>query len=66
MFFESFNEAINMSGHGVFVWSAYGICFVVVAYLVLSPLRKQKRFFAEQSRRMRRDEHLAKSSPTNE
>lgn len=42
MYFESFAAALAMDGHGVYVWSAYAISVVVLAYLIWSPLRRRK------------------------
>jgi heme exporter protein D len=39
-----------MSGHGPFVWAAYAITLVVVLWLLISPLVRQRRFFREQGR----------------
>lgn len=40
MFFDDLASAWYMDGHGVFVWSAYGLTAVVVLYLVLAPIRR--------------------------
>lgn len=57
MYFQSFSDVMTMGGHGGYVWSAYGISFIVVAYLVLLPLARKKRFFRDQVRRARRDQY---------
>lgn len=57
MYFQTFSEAMTMGGHGSYVWSAYGISCLVVAYLIWAPLAKKKRFFRDQMRRARRDEY---------
>jgi len=38
MYFDSVSAALNMEGHGAFVWSAYGITFLVRAFMLLQPL----------------------------
>ncbi|MGB0765236.1 MAG: heme exporter protein CcmD, partial [Luminiphilus sp.] len=38
MYFDSVTAALNMEGHGAFVWSAYGITFLVLAFMLLQPL----------------------------
>ena len=43
MYFESFAAFWHMAGHGSFVWSAYGISFVVLGLLVLQPLVRYRR-----------------------
>ena len=43
MYFESFSAAIDMAGHGGYVWSAYAISLVVIGYLLIAPrLRGQR------------------------
>ena len=42
MYFDSLAAAWNMAGHGPYVWSAYGISFVVIAYLVIAPWRRAR------------------------
>jgi len=42
-----------MAGHGPYVWGCYGITALVLVYLVVSPLRRQKRFLQEQRRLLR-------------
>lgn len=40
MYFESFSAAIVMEGHGVFVWSAYGLTAVALIMLLWLPSRR--------------------------
>ena len=40
MHFDSVNSLIHMDGHGLYVWSSYGIGLLVIAYNVLSPILK--------------------------
>lgn len=51
--FESLTSFIAMNGHGSFVWAAYGITFVVLSYLLISPILQQRQFFRQQKRLMR-------------
>ncbi len=48
MQFNSFDEIVQMGGHGAFVWAAYAIAAVTLIALIVLPLRRQHRFFAEQ------------------
>jgi heme exporter protein D len=48
MQFNSFDEIVQMGGHGAFVWSAYAIAAITLIALVVLPLLRQRRFFAEQ------------------
>jgi heme exporter protein D len=42
MYFDSLSGALQMGGHGGFVWSAYLITVVVVSCLIILPKRKEK------------------------
>ena len=46
MYFESFAELWHMAGHGDFVWSAYGISFLVLGFLVWQPIARYRRELA--------------------
>ncbi len=59
MQFDSFSALIAMDGHGVYVWSVYGISFVILFLLALNPVLKNRRFFVEQSMKSRRDSMLS-------
>lgn len=48
MQFNSFDEIVQMGGHGAFVWSAYAIATATLIALIVLPLLRQRRFFAEQ------------------
>jgi len=51
--FESLASFIAMNGHGSFVWAAYGISFLVMSYLLVSPMLQRRQFFRQQKRLMR-------------
>ena len=38
MYFDSVADALTMGGHGVFVWGAYGISFVIIFFVLLRPV----------------------------
>ena len=38
MYFDSVADAMAMGGHGVFVWGAYGISFVIILFVLLRPV----------------------------
>lgn len=38
MYFDSVADALAMGGHGVFVWGAYGITFLIVFLVLLRPV----------------------------
>ena len=54
--FESVSEFLLMGGHGVFVWSAYGLTLLVLSFLVLKPMLNNRRFFSEQQMLIRRQQ----------
>ena len=47
MFFESFSAALNMDGHGVYVWSAYFITVAVITMVLILPLRRERTFIRQ-------------------
>lgn len=57
MYFETVQDALAMAGHGQYVWAAYGITLLVLAYLVSSPLRRQRILLRELRGELRRVEH---------
>lgn len=59
MQFESLQAFIAMGGHGVFVWSVYGITVLVLSLLLLAPLRKNRRFFLQQMMLLKRQQAAA-------
>lgn len=38
MYFDTVADALAMGGHGVFVWGAYGISFVIIFFVLLRPV----------------------------
>lgn len=55
MMFSSFSEFITMGQHGLFVWSAYGISFLILSINVLLPLLARRRYLRQESRRLQRE-----------
>ncbi len=55
MYFEDLNTLITMGGHGLYVWTAYGLGLLVMVWNVLVPLRHRRRVAADVGRRMRRE-----------
>ena len=62
MQFDSLQAFIAMGGHGVFVWSVYGITVLVLTLLLLAPLRKNRRFFLQQMMLLKRQQATAGQS----
>jgi len=57
MYFDSVAAAIDMAGHGGYVWSAYFISLLVIAYLLLVPRLQQQRLKRQIAGELRRDAH---------
>ena len=55
MSFDSFGAFLAMGKHGLYVWSAYGICVAVLAINVASPLLARRRYLQQEARRLRRE-----------
>jgi heme exporter protein D len=55
MSFDSIGSFLAMGGHGLYVWSAYGIGVVVIAANLIGPRLTRRRFFAAEGERARRD-----------
>ena len=54
MSFDSFGDLLAMSGHGGYVWSSYALALGVVVLIIVAPLRRRRRFLAEQASRLKR------------
>lgn len=50
--FDSLADFMAMSGHGPYVWSAYGISALVLLYLAVLPLRRRRKFLATLSQQL--------------
>ena len=47
MFFQTWSDFFNMSGHGLYVWLSYGISFIVILGLGLQNIYSRKALFKE-------------------
>jgi heme exporter protein D len=54
MKFDSWAELITMDGHGVYVWSAYGLFFLVFTLLIVLSASHHKRWLSQQRRLLKR------------
>ena len=59
MAFDSVAAALEMGGHGGYVWFVYAVALLVVVFLLLSPVRASRQFFQDQRGRIRRDDRAA-------
>ncbi|WP_024647429.1 heme exporter protein CcmD [Pseudomonas syringae] len=55
MSFESFSDFIAMGRHGLFVWSAYGLCALVLLINVALPVLARRRYLKQQAQRLKRE-----------
>ncbi len=56
MSFSSFGEFLAMGHHGLYVWSAYGVCLAVLLLNLGLPILARRRYLQDEARRMRREE----------
>ncbi len=42
MYFENFHAVLTMDGHGPYVWAAYAITLLVLALLLMAPVRRAR------------------------
>jgi heme exporter protein D len=54
MYFDSLHALLAMDGHGVYVWTAYGVTGLVIAAGLLAPLRRRKRFLLQLAAELKR------------
>ena len=55
MKFESFAAFIQMDGHGLYIWLAYGITFMVILANLWWPAAARRRFIRIEKRVLARD-----------
>lgn len=53
MSFASFSEFLAMGHHGLYVWTAYGICLSVLVLNVALPVLARRRYLQQEARRLR-------------
>lgn len=53
-YFDSWAEFLRMGDHGPYVWACYLITWVVLAYLLISPVVRQRRWIRRQAALQRR------------
>jgi len=62
MSFDSFAEFFAMGGHGFYVWLSYLSTAVVVAFVLVWPLWRRRRFLREQRGRIHRADALGQQT----
>lgn len=56
MYFDSIGALLQMDGHGIYVWAAYGITLAVIVFILLSPARRKKHFLRQLAGELRRSQ----------
>lgn len=56
MYFDSFSEFLNMGGHGLYVWLAYGLTATLLVINFILPIRHKRQLQQEQARKLRREQ----------
>ncbi|TXI84911.1 MULTISPECIES: heme exporter protein CcmD [unclassified Cupriavidus] len=54
--FASFDDWVEMGGHGAYVWSAYGACLLLLACNAVVPVLARRRYLRDVVHR-RRGQH---------
>ncbi len=63
MYFDDWNSLLLMDGHGLYVWTAYGLGLAVLVWNVVMPLRQRRHVVAEMQRQARRERAQQESRP---
>lgn len=58
MFFETWQDFLDMGGYGFYVWLSYGISFAAILLLVIQSYRDKKTILAEVRREIAREQRL--------
>ncbi len=53
----SWQEFFNMGGYGFYVWSSYGIAFIVLLINVINPILCERNLLKTLARKLRREQH---------
>ena len=55
MAFDSWADFLAMGKHGVYVWSSYGLTFVVIAALLRQARQQRRQFLQDYQQQMKRE-----------
>ena len=58
MHFESFSDFLAMGGYAAYVWSAYGISFAALLWLLFSSLSRKRRLANEIKNKIAREQRI--------
>ena len=54
MYFENFHALLVMDGHGVYVWAAYLVTFLVIVAALAVPVRQRRRLLLQLGAELKR------------
>lgn len=55
MSFNTVSEFVQMGGHGLYVWTSYGIALIVLGYNIINPMVIHRNFMKMQKQNLRRE-----------
>jgi heme exporter protein D len=55
MYFDNLQAMLFMEGHGVFVWAAYLVTLLVIAIVLIAPVRRRRRVLLQLGAELRRE-----------
>ena len=51
----SLTEFLHMGGYGFYVWTSYGLAFIVLVLNLLMPIWRRRKLISDFARRLRRE-----------
>lgn len=63
MYFDNLHEVLTMGGHGGYVWIAYAVTSVVLALVLVAPVRRRKRVLLQLAGELRRAQDASHVQP---
>jgi len=51
----NFQEFFHMGGYAVYVWTSYGLCFAVLAFNLIAPLRRKNETLKSLRRQLKQE-----------
>jgi heme exporter protein D len=53
----SLTEFLSMGGYGVYVWSSYGICLIVLILNIIQPVMRERKTIRDLQKRLYSEEN---------
>ncbi len=66
MYFDSLHALLTMEGHGAYVWTAYLVTTMVIATVLLAPLRRRRHFLVQLAAELKRAKGASGTSTRGE